>query len=193
MQSGVQTKPSGCNLCPLSFSGTGFCPDNVPQYPKLMLLLETPYSDDVLYQRPLSGKMGDFLENSIIKPSGLKRDDLLIAHVLRCKVKDYPTAKNKRLSEEHCRRYDTGIKQFHPSLFVITFGVDDTFSDSAYTALMINDFKRAKWLTTEYPDEKICILAGREAVNLVTKLPFEDGKGGIKSWRGSYFKSKWNY
>jgi hypothetical protein len=192
-QIGVRNKPVECKLCPQHYIGTGFCPDFVSAEPKLLLICASPTSDDVIMQAPLSGGAGLFFENKVLKPAGLKREELAIAHVLRCGCRDYPIGKIKKQAESNCRQYDSVIKKFNPSLFVITFSIEDTFSDQAYVSLLINDMKRAVRLTQNYPDEKVCVLLGREVVQMVNELPFRDGKGGLKSWRGSWFKGVWNY
>lgn len=212
LNTGVRDKPQGCKLCPLQYLGTGFCPDYVPPTPKMMLLLESPYSDDVINQMPLSGSMGDFLESKILKPANLKREDLLIANTLRCKfTKDkydkdklnkkennrkdyrYPSGKIKGQAENNCRQFDINIRNFNPTLFLMTFGIDDSFNDAAYISLMQHDIKRAKWLAETYTEEHVCILMGKNAISMVNDLPLSDGKGGLRSWHGSYFKGKWRY
>lgn len=189
---GVRNKPKGCNLCPSHYLGTGFCPDYVPEHPKMMLILESPTSDDVVNQSPLSGIMGDFLDYKVFKPLQIKREDLIICNVLRCKA-PYPIGKIKGQSENACRQYDSAIKHFDPNLFLMTFSIADTYKDPAYLSLLIEDLRRAKRLLVEYPDNRLAVLMGENAIQMVNNLPFRTGKGGLRQWRGQFWEGKWNF
>lgn len=188
---GVRHKPPHCKLCKLAYSSSGFCPDYSPDKPKIMLLLEQPFSSDVINQSPLSGRMGDWFEWKVLKPLGLLRKHLLISNVLRCKAEDYPSQSVKSCAENTCRFYDTDIKRFDPELFVYTYGLMDTFADPAFLALMIEDFK--KGIRFMEQGERVCILMGTNAIKMIDKVPFKVGKGGLKSWRGNFQYTKWPY
>lgn len=199
---GVIHKPEGCRLCKLSFTSTGFCPDFAPSNPKLMMLLERPFSSDVIEQEPMSGSMGRWFYMNVLKPSGLRKEDILLSHVLRCKAKKYP--KNNlekvedkypvkalsKIAENNCRVYDRDIKQFDPEIFVYTYGIMDTFKDPAFLALLLEDIKKALRLSKQ---GRVCLLMGENPVRLFDPTPFKNGKGGLRQWRGNYMYSKWRY
>lgn len=194
---GVRHKPDHCKLCKLGYSSSGFCPDYNPLnnvisvQPKMMLLLEQPFSSDIIEQNPLSGKMGDWFEWKVLKPLGLLKKNLLISNVLRCKSLEYPLTNIRKLAESTCRFYDKNIREFDPDCFVFSYGISDTFSDPAFLALLIEDLKKGLRLANE--GKRVCVCMGQNAVNLIDTLPFKKGKGGLRMWRGNYKFCKWPF
>lgn len=192
-EEGVIHKPSHCKLCKLQYKGSGFCSDyvNIEKKPKMMLLLEQPFKSDIVNQYPLSGDMGNWFEWKVMKPLGIERKDLLICHVLRCHLTDYPEVSLRRSAENTCRFYDDEIRRFDPELFVYTYGIQDTFGDPAFLALMIEDLK--KGLRFVDKGDRVCMLMGRNSVAMFDNVPFMEGKGGLKQFRGNFKYGKWNY
>ncbi len=109
-------KPDSCKLCPLFESGKGFCPDNVPDKTKVLLIAEAPDKTEVTQGVAMSGSAGFVLQSWILRavPSlqmANERGQLGYANTLRClppetQGKAYPTGKDKDEAEKHCRQYD---------------------------------------------------------------------------------------
>lgn len=203
---GVREKPEQCALCPFATKGAGFVPDWYPDRdkpPQLGLLLNMPSSDDVVEQRPWSGRAGYAWEQKYLKPFGLSLTDVYIGHVVRCQPKDrkwgkpvYPIGTLKRHAEITCRQHDGkcgpdlhkgGMKSFDPNMFVVTFHPSDALLVPALSRLIQADIGKAVRRMNE--GYRPLVLMGTEAKDLLAPWL----KGGIKSWRGSYWKGEYPF
>lgn len=188
---GVKGKPFLCKTCSYAPIGTGFCEDFYPENPKILIIMEYPGKEDVVNNQPLSGKMGKFIAYKLFSPLNISRNDLVICNVIRCHPPDgiYPTGTYKNKAELACRQHDNQIKKFDPEVFVITFDLKTILKESAFLDLAQRDISRA--LDFSNMGYKTAVLMGEKAISLKFQVPFNPGKGGLKSWRGHYFFSKW--
>lgn len=183
---GVAPKPPYCkNSCKMSYLSTGFVEDSVGVNAKLAIMLPYPNKDSAIENRPLSGGFGAWFLHEFIYPFGLKMDDLLVSHTLRCtppwkKTGAYPTGKLKGQCEGACRHWDGGLKGWEPDFFVVTVDPQDIFNLTAYYRQFKRDVEKAiKFMKEGY---KPILLCGNEPTRLVFQTI--EGNGGVKSWRG---------
>lgn len=201
LSSGVTRKPAGCLACQFHQSGAGFVADHGPVNPRLALLLDYPSADDVMEQRPWSGRGGYAWIKQFLEPVGLRRDEVLISSILRCRPTGfptkYPTGSLKRNCEITCRQYDSkqwsagglidgGIVGYNPNMFIITLAPIDSRMVPALGRLIVKDMEKAVRKASE--GFRPLILMGTEAMDLV--CPFLSGKGGAPAWRGHYMEAE---
>lgn len=86
-----------CMRCPLSESRTRVVNSEGNRKARLMFIGEAPGADEDASGRPFVGRAGQLL-NKIIEAIGLKRDDVLIGNVNRCRP---PQNRTPTLSEAH--------------------------------------------------------------------------------------------
>ncbi len=205
---GVSSKPDTCKLCPFHTKSSGFAPDWYPdaeEPPKLGFLLDFPAADDVLEGRPWAGRAGYAWEKRYLKPFGLSLSSVYIGHVIRCLPKEkrfgkplYPIGNVRRGAELTCRQHDGncwggpsvrpgGIKRLDPNLFVVTFHPSDALLTPALSRLILADIKKAFKRAQE--GYRPLVIMGTEAKELVAPWL----KGGIKTWRGTYWKGSWPF
>lgn len=200
---GIRTKPEECKFCRYATIGSGFCPDFYPKSPILGFLLPYPSKDDVVYQRPFSGAMGYYLNKLLIEDLGYKKEDVLIANVLRCMppwAKGYPTGDLRTTAESNCRQYDKkhayrekladgGLIKYDPNLFLITYSPDKMRSIPAFQRQAVADISKAfRFAAKGY---RPLVLMGDEPMELVA--PWLVGKGGLKTWRGHWWEGSWPF
>lgn len=192
----------------MATKGSGFVPDwygDQYEEPKLAFLLDFPAADDVLDQRPWSGRAGYAWEKKYLKPFGLSLSNVLISHVLRCQPKErkwgkpvYPTASLRRGAEITCRQHDGkcwggpklragGIKKYDPNLFVISFHPSDALLVPALSRLIHKDIEKAVKRQTE--GYRPLVVMGVEAKELIAPWL----RGGIKPWRGTFWEGSWPF
>lgn len=200
---GVRIKPPGCQLCPFAVKGSGFCGDYVPADPKVALLLDYPSTEDIVEQVPFESKASGVWLSKLIRPLGRRREDLLVAHTIRCHPPDseYPSGWLRTQAEKNCRTYDTvhsdagalspsGIESWGPDLFLVTYHPREFFQVGAYYRQILRDLEKAfRFADRGY---KPCVLMGREAVELVAPWTLAQG-GGIKTWRSHWWEGSWPY
>ncbi len=127
--------------CPLATKAKGFCLGyGDPKTARIAIHAEAPGSNEIVHilrlavdeaeiarrraaypdipthlllrGAPLVGKSGALLEQWILRPAGLKREDLYLDNVLRClppKGKNdshYPIGEDRKQAEKLCRHYD---------------------------------------------------------------------------------------
>lgn len=184
---GHQNQPTECAGCP--YPGHSFCPDSFPANAKFAILLDSPSGDDILYGRPLSGKRGDFFEYRLLSPLGLKRSDVAVSHVLRCKNAHgkFPTGKWRTGATEHCRCYDniggrerdtTGLKTFSPDILIITMDPWVLLTTPAPTLFIRAHMEKAMRFVARGRKPVVCM--GTIPMNLLAPHLH----GGVKKWCG---------
>ena len=117
-------KQSGCKGCPLEVIGKGFVCPSVPDWNKIRMVVqgEAPGANEVIEGKAFIGKAGWWLENNILGPAGLIREEVYFDNTLRCmppKNKGgeyYPVGADKTKAELHCRKYDKAIPTGVPVL-----------------------------------------------------------------------------
>lgn len=73
-----------CNKCPLSETNTNYVPGEGNINADLMFIGEAPGRDEDLQGRPFVGRAGQLL-TKIIESIGLKREDVFIGNILKCR------------------------------------------------------------------------------------------------------------
>lgn len=204
---GVIVKPPGCKFCPQSKKGTGFVYDYFPPAAKILFVLSAPENDDVVHGRALAGNMGHYRKKALLDTLGISFSQVAVSHIVRChpgydkfRKLAYP-AKSVRVGcEKLCRQFDgksmlagqvvpTGIINFNPNVFVLTFDIEMLRNGAAFQHLMLSDIKRA--MATIPRGGRPCVLFGEYATSLFTSYCFGPGQGGLKSWRGHIFEGSW--
>lgn len=104
-------KPPSCNGCALESNGGAFMSAAPRDNPLLLVQTETPLTGDYMH----------WLTRNILHPAGLEFDQVLLDSVLRCiSYRAYPTGKNRKEAEVHCRRYDQW--RHHPEVSLLLMG-----------------------------------------------------------------------
>ena len=206
---GVAEKPAGCAACKYSGIGAGFCGDDSPKGKKLAILCSAPTKGEILEQIPWRGPQGWLYTRMFLDNIGIPRNEVLIAHVLRCRPPfkriggtgdSYPRGADRRNAEITCRQYDQrhtyrgvlqdgGIKDFAPDTFLTTFEPEKALEVTAYQRIIQEDIKKA-WRLTE-KGRRVCVLMGTPAFEM-----FADGRedeGGVKTFRGDYWPASWPF
>lgn len=122
----LSTKPKSCEGCPLYEKGKGFVyPVDVLQDiegriksfgfseavgPVILLQGEAPGSKEIATGKPFVGDAGHWLRRNILRMAGIRDDEAVIDNTIRCllngKSGAYPTGKDRKAAEKHCRQYD---------------------------------------------------------------------------------------
>lgn len=205
--SGLLTKPPGCNFCSMKNLGINFVPDFMPPKAKILFVFSAPEKDDILENRSFAGNLGWFRKSRLLDPIGLRTYDVATTNIIRCYPgKDkfnklaYPSASVRVSCEKMCRQYDgrslltgeminSGVINFNPNVFVVTFGLDMLMAGAAFQHLMLADVRKA--LATIPSGGRPAVLFGEPATNLFANYCFGTGQGGIKTWRGHIFEGSW--
>jgi len=200
---GTAQKPDFCHsYCPRATIGAGFVPDWVPENPKLAVMVASPDKDSVVERMPFSGGYGGFFWAAVAKELGIRKQEILISHVIRCYSREYPIGEDRKRSEQACRNWDRysgnrhgvpveekSLVTWDPNIFLCTFSLDDMVTMGAYMSLALNDFEKA--LRFAEGGYRPLVLMGGEAI--MTVAPWLQGKGGEKTWRGHWWEGKWKW
>lgn len=109
----------GCMLCALSETRTNAVPGEGPLDAEILFIGEAPGANEDKQGRPFVGAAGNFL-TELIEAAGLKRDDVYICNVLKCRP---PGNRDPLPAEiEACAEYlDLQIDMVDP-LVIVTLG-----------------------------------------------------------------------
>ncbi len=183
---GIQLKPKTCQiLCPYFSIGSGYLEDTLPPEAKIMVMLASPSSEDLLYRKFLSGKAGFSFFKNYIYPLGYRQEHVAICGVMRCRPVGgkFPLGQDKKGTVEACRYYDQQkVKDFGPKSYIISQSLKDVYQENAFHSLMVNDFKKAFRFAEK--GLRPIVLMGNEASEIVA--PYIVGQGGTKKWRGEW-------
>ena len=172
----IQSKPVGCQLCPCA-KRPGFVPDTElgggRRDPVGLVMMASPFQDDIYKGRPLGGAMGWVIENRW----GLHRADFAWSYLLRCwQGGGKPLVGKERVAAiKRCRTHDAAVKLFKPNAFLVTFDFRDALEVRPYQRLIMRDFERLRWLRAQ--GTRPMMLMGKEVVHEFA--PWLLGKGGI--------------
>ena len=188
---GVLLKPEHCHLCAVAAVGKAYVPDYVPDSPKIAFILGTPQQQDAIERKPFSGPSGYHWKKLFITDLGLKEEDVLISHNIRCiqpvnsfGKRDYPSGFLCRQGELNCRFYDTGLNKFNPNLFILTFDPATIYSVGCHQRQIQRDI--VKGIHFKNLGYTPAILFGDGPASLF--YPWLTGNGGIKNWRGHFWQ-----
>lgn len=183
-------KPESCKLCPFRYVGAGFCPDSPGMSPKVAMLFPLPAEDDIYEGVPLRSRGGRaWLWRLVEQPLGFKRDDILIANILRCRPAnafkgEYPTGKLAKQAEKNCRVHDEAIRKFDPNIFIVSEYPGKVLTNPPLLRQIQRHVERA-FRFAEQGDRPI-LLMGEEALHLVAPE-----LSGTKKWLGHWWEGKW--
>jgi uracil DNA glycosylase superfamily protein len=197
---GVRAKPPGCRQCGYRTIGQGFVPDEVPENPKIGILLEAPGQDEALRQQPMVGKAGEWFEKRIINKLGYKRNDVAFFNTIRCRPPGnvYPTGQLRTHAEQLCRQYDFiqgrgldkgGIVGYNPNVFIATFHPAAAFRTPAIYRLILRDVEKAFRFAEK--GFRPLVLAGNAAMELI--WPWTRNKGGLRIWRSHWMQGEYPF
>lgn len=198
---GAAPKPDFCNSnCPVSQWGNGFVSDHVGRSPKLAFIQPGPTAADAMSRKPMTSYKGLFYY-AVLKPNGLTWDDVILSHCLRCYYSGpggrYPVGRSRSLAELSCRSFDsvsrdtlglpnvaTGLRQWNPNLFFITYDMNDARTLEAYQSWVIEDTAKAvRFAERGY---RPLVAMGLESMELIA--PWLAGTGGLRKHRGDWFE-----
>ena len=123
----TKTKPLGCKACqgfecrpPTS----GFVPGDIRlpiEKIKLAVMAEAAGESEVLHEIPLCGATGTQLQERILNPLGLTREEIIVDNLIRCKPfgNNFPVGKLRKNMVETCRQWDTIIDLYDPTVVII--------------------------------------------------------------------------
>jgi len=198
---GVHKKPEYCkNNCPRAYKASGFVADYVPAHPKIAFMFELPGKDDVTQCKPMAGGFGRYFWAVIGHRLGIKKEDVIFSHVLRCySYGNYPTGKDNQVAEIACRYWDKfhnieghptderSLISWNPNIFICTFGLKDMINLGAYQALALADIEKA-WRFAKAGYRPL-VLLDTGAMSVVAPWL----TGGIKKWRGHWWEGSWKW
>lgn len=180
------TRPPYCSSCALHASSTGFLPDLVPLSPRAAFVLRYPYKDDLLYGEPLTSPGGRMWEREFLRPTGLRRDQVILSNVLRCypKAGEMPTGKDRPNAVRHCAHWDTALLAWKPNVWIVTIA-PSMLLKSPNQAVFLH---RAMAKAADFSQRgyRPCVLMGEEAKEKYA--PWLNG--GLKKWQGHTWYSE---
>ena len=189
----LHTKPVRCSTCPGSSCSpptNGFVPAHINKdftYIKMAIGAESPGEQEALNKTPLCGTTGIELQARVLTPLGIKRDDVILDNLIRCKPfgNDFPMGELGRSMVTHCGQWNTIIDYYNPDVVIMAF--HPTFSliytNQAYSA--VNAVKKALRLREE--GHRPFIAMGQKWKEcLFPQLP-----GSITDWDGKHFFVEW--
>ena len=206
---GVAVKPAGCGSCKYAPTGAGFCGDDSPEGKKLLIICPAATKGEVFEQIPWAGPQGWAYSRMFLEANDIPRNEVMIAHVLRCRppfkrtnagLDSYPTGAARRAAELTCRQYDDshtyrgvlqagGIKTFAPDTFLVTFEPEKALEVTAYKRVIQEDIAKAWRLVQK--GRRVAVVMGEPAFAMVGEGLIEEG--GVKNWRGHYWRGEWAY
>lgn len=168
-----QSKPEGCNGCPLKDKAKGYCPDKPARSPKYMFIGEAPGKNEIEIGEPFVGKAGFVLKNWLIRAVSEmqlaeEKGEIFYANTLRClppeiQGRPYPKGEERQLAEAHCRQYDV-------------------FPESVHTIVLFGDSPQRYWFKAELDAEDASDRRlGRDVKGVMGRIGREYQKDG-KRW-----------
>ena len=189
----LHTKPVRCIACSGSSCNpptSGFVPAHQVRelkHIKLAIGAESPGEQEALNKTPLCGTTGVELQNRVLTPLGIERDDVILDNLIRCKpfANDFPVGDLGRDMVKHCGQWNTIIDLYDPDVVIMAF--HPTFSliytNQAYSA--VNAVKKALRLHEE--GHRPFVAMGQKWKEcLFPQLP-----GSITDWDGKHFFVEW--
>lgn len=150
-------------------------------------MAEAPGEHEIIQEIPLCGATGVRLQNDILSPLGLEREDVLFDNLIRCRPygNSFPIGNTAVNMIRHCRQYDTPIDTFNPTVVILAF--HPTFAlirtNQAYSTWNAV----AKAIALYEAGERPLIAMGAEIMNIL----FPTLPGSITKWDGKHFFVKW--
>lgn len=198
-------KTEGCGSCPYNLTGQGFAPDHVPANPKLAFLAEAAGETEMMERAPLVGSTGRMFFHQLLHPIGLKREDVILANVLRCHppLNAYPIGQMRKDAEKQCRKWDGvhqrgrdseyvtttagGLNAYNPNYFLLT--VHPSFVNRTWSILRVAqaDIEKALRLS-QVEGRRLLVLLGDTPMKLVCS----DLDGGVLKWRSHHGPLDWS-
>ena len=194
----MNLKPKACLNCPGSgdFKTYGFIPSDITvtevtremiQKKKMVVMAESGGETEALRSIPLCGATGTQLEERIFKPLGLKREDIIIDNLIRCRPhkNNFPTGDTARDMIQSCRMWDTIIDLYNPNVIILAFHptfslIYTTQAYSAYNAIN-------KALGLKRKGYRPLVAMGQKIMEaFLGGLP-----GSITDWDGKHFFVSW--
>lgn len=196
----VVDKPAECAGCPLVHKGKGFVSGIVqgkPLWvvenghailnPEATTLLdqvnlgfcgEAPALDELLQQKPFSGRAGQLLQHWAFEPAGVDFNDCLVDNVLHCVQPDneLPPVEELRPAIVHCRRYSVW-KQWGAQRDMLTYHPAALLRDPVPLPLLVHDIGRAREMSEE--GVKTRVLLGSASIGA-----FHPYATAVSRWRG---------
>jgi DNA polymerase len=112
----VATDARQCHLCELGSSRTNAVPGEGCPRARIMFVGEAPGADEDAQGRPFVGRAGQLLDK-IIAACGLKREDVFIGNVLKCRPPDNRDPRPEEII--HCLPYlERQIEVINPEVIV---------------------------------------------------------------------------
>src|SRR6516225_11400515 len=81
----VEQAASGCTLCALAAGRTTVVFGEGDPHADLMVVGEGPGREEDLQGRPFVGRSGQLLDRLLVEEAGLRRDEVYIANVVKCR------------------------------------------------------------------------------------------------------------
>jgi uracil-DNA glycosylase family 4 len=116
----LAAEASGCTRCPLAATRTTVVFGEGDAHAAVMVVGEGPGREEDLQGRPFVGRSGQLLDRLLAEEAGLRREDVYIANVVKCR----PPGNRDPLPDEieACHRYLAAqVAQVHPRV-VLTLG-----------------------------------------------------------------------
>lgn len=183
----LQQKLSGCSGCPYAGIGRGFCPDFLPDKPRLAFLARDPDQADIVEKLPFSGAAGRLLVHWFIERNGYTRADVLLANLLHCHVPlGYPVFPLRQQAEKHCRQYWGALDKFDPNIIVLTYDPEFVIRNWSSMRVVSNDVAKAFRLAQDPAKRVLVIMGDVVKERLLPSIP-----AGISKWRGHWQPINW--
>ena len=161
---------SVCTLCGLSVGRTTVVFGEGDPHAVLMVVGEGPGRDEDLQGRPFVGRSGQLLDKLLVEETGLRRDQVYIANVVKCR----PPNNRDPLPDEisACRPYlDQQLRLIAPRVLV-------TLGNFATRALLSTSEGITRLRGRTYPLEPVGPLEGVRVMAVPTFHPAAALRGG---------------
>lgn len=180
-------KPPPCQSCPYASQSTGFCTDHVPLSPVAAFVFRTPSKDDLIFGEPLTGRGGRAWEHKFLSVVGLRRDQVILAHTLRClpnSGEKFPIGRMRTEAVKFCRRWDEWERQFQPNVWGVTINPGQLLVTPNQEVFLRRAMDRLKgYVDTGY---RPVLLMGEEARE--TYAPWLHG--ATKKWQNHWWTAE---
>ena len=188
----MKPKPQLCHSCPFQPFGAGFVPSLVHPESKVYVIHEQPSKTDAMKSLPLQDWFGEAFMELVARPLGVPREVFAFDHAIRCKTASgaWPDGKLLQAAKDGCRRWDSGLHQWGPTLAIPSYSIQDVRFQPTTVRLIQSAFEKAFRFVEK--GERPVVICGVGAVKVyLPDLPLTQEwkkKSFLATWQGAVFR-----
>lgn len=188
----MNPKPTLCSTCSFQHYGAGFVPALIHPESKVYVIHEQPSKTDTMKGLPLQDWFGEAFMELVARPLGVGREVFAFDHALRCKTASglWPDGKRLEAARDGCRRWDSGVHQWKPTLAIPSYSIQDVRFQPTTVRLIQSAFEKAFRFVEK--GERPVVVCGLGAVKVYfPDLPLTQEwkkKSFLATWQGSYHR-----